>query len=58
MTGQGLRRIRLRLGLTQGQMAAKMGVPRETYNRWERRGPRALWEPIAKLAALLGRAGR
>lgn len=44
----------MRLGLTQGQMAKRMGnVPRETYNRWERRkGP--LWGPIARLAALLG----
>lgn len=48
----------MRLGLTQGQMAAKMGVPRETYNRWERRRSRALWEPVAKLAALLGQVGR
>lgn len=48
----------MRLGLTQGQMAAKMGgVPRETYNRWENRR-RPLWGPIATLATLLGKAGR
>jgi transcriptional regulator with XRE-family HTH domain len=56
LTGAGLRRIRLRLGLTQGEMAKRMGVPRETYNRWEQRGQRALWAPIGLLAKLLGRA--
>lgn len=57
MNGRGLRRIRMRLGLTQVQMAKLMGgVSRETYNRWENR-KRPLWGPIAKLASLLGRTG-
>jgi len=48
----------MRLGLTQGEMAKRMGnVPRETYNRWENRR-RPLWGPIARLAALVAKPGR
>jgi transcriptional regulator with XRE-family HTH domain len=36
MTGAELRRIRTRLGLTQVQMAARLGVTNTTVARWER----------------------
>jgi transcriptional regulator with XRE-family HTH domain len=55
VTGAGLRRIRKRLGLTQGEMAKRIGVSRETYNRWENR-QRPLRGPIAALAALMLKA--
>ncbi len=58
MSGAELKRIRLDLGLTQEQMAQRMGnVSRVTYNRWENRR-RPLWGPIAKLAMYVGLGSR
>jgi transcriptional regulator with XRE-family HTH domain len=36
LTGRELRNQRLRLGLTQQQLAMKLGVARNTITRWER----------------------
>jgi transcriptional regulator with XRE-family HTH domain len=35
MTGKEVKAIRLRLGLTQRELAAKVGVARNTVTRWE-----------------------
>jgi DNA-binding transcriptional regulator YiaG len=35
MTGKEVKRIRARLGLTQAQLAEKLGVARVTVARWE-----------------------
>lgn len=35
MTPEQLKSIRERLGLTQAQLAQRMGVERNTINRWE-----------------------
>ena len=51
MTGDQLRRIRKRLGLTQEVMAAKLGVSPNTVARWERNEV-AISEPAARLARL------
>ena len=36
MTATDLRRLRTRLGLTQAQLAERVGVPSNTIARWER----------------------
>lgn len=36
MTPTGIKRLRLKLGLTQLAFAKKMGVSFQTINRWER----------------------
>jgi len=41
-----LRRTRLRLGLTQGQLAKELGVARNTVTRWET-GARKIAPPVA-----------
>lgn len=50
MTGRELRRIRLRLGLTQAQMANKLGIARDSVGRYERDAAR-----ITKLVAIAAR---
>lgn len=35
MTGKQIRKIRLRLGLTQTQLAERLGVSRNSVTRWE-----------------------
>jgi DNA-binding transcriptional regulator YiaG len=35
MTGKQIQTIRLRLGLTQAELAEKLGVARNTVTRWE-----------------------
>ena len=53
MTGDELRRLRRRLGLTQVQLAERLGVTSTSVARWER-GERAISEPVARLVRLLG----
>jgi len=48
MTGAEVRRVRQRLGLTQVQLAAKLGVTENTLARWER-GSVGIGEPVARL---------
>lgn len=48
MTPDQLKSIRERLGLTQAQLATKLGVTRNTINRWEMG-----LHPIPPLAATL-----
>jgi DNA-binding transcriptional regulator YiaG len=52
MTAQQIKALRTRLGLTQGQMAERLGVARPTYQQWEygRRKPR---RPTLKLLEIL-----
>ena len=48
MTAAEVRRVRMRLRLTQAQLAAKLGVHEMTVSRWERgtgQGP----APVARL---------
>jgi DNA-binding transcriptional regulator YiaG len=52
MKGAELRRIRKRLGLTQVELADRMGVHWNTIARWERNVVR-ITEPSARLVRLL-----
>lgn len=52
MTGEELRRLRKRLGLTQAQLAERVGVTRNTIARQER-GESGIGEPLARLIRLL-----
>ena len=52
MTGNELRRIRDRLGLTQAAFAERLGVTPNTVARWER-DEVSISEPAARLARLL-----
>jgi transcriptional regulator with XRE-family HTH domain len=53
MTGQELRRIRKRLGLTQEQLAEQTGVTGNSIARQER-GEMGIRESLARLIRLLG----
>ena len=48
MTGEELRQIRKRLGLTQVQLAEQIGVTSTTLARWER-SEVGIGEPVARL---------
>jgi transcriptional regulator with XRE-family HTH domain len=48
MTGKQLKKIRGQLGLTQAEMAERVGVAPNTVARWER-GEIVIREPIARL---------
>lgn len=58
MTPADLKAARLALGLSQTAMAERLGIPRNTWHRWER-GSVAVEKPLLlalALEALLGRA--
>ena len=55
MTGQEVRRIRKRLGLTQAKFAKRVGVHLVTVSRWES-GALGIRESAAKLIRLLAKA--
>ena len=48
----GLRKIRTRRGLTQVQLAERLGVPQTTLSQWER-GASPNCEMIRRIAAVL-----
>jgi DNA-binding transcriptional regulator YiaG len=52
MNGQDLRKHRTRLGVTQAELAALLGVTANAVARWER-GERRIAEPVARLVKLL-----
>ncbi len=52
MTGTQLRATRLRLGLTQAQLAQRLGVQSNSVARLER-GERGISEPVARLVRLI-----
>ena len=52
MKGQELRHHRARLGVTQAQLADRLGVTANALARWER-GERRISEPVARLVKLL-----
>ncbi len=54
MTGEELRRIRARMGLTQAELADRLGVTPNTVARWER-DEVGIAEPAARLAQLLAK---
>jgi len=54
MDGTELRRIRKRLGLTQAELAAKVGVARNSIARQER-GELGIKESLARLLELLAK---
>ncbi len=55
MTGEELRRIRERLGLTQRQLAERLGVHWNSVARWER-NEMSIRETAARLVRLLAQA--
>ena len=55
MTGEELRRIRKGLGLTQVQLAERLGVTSTSVARWER-DEVGIGEPVARLTRLLASA--
>jgi transcriptional regulator with XRE-family HTH domain len=55
MTSKEVRAIRLRLGLTQAELAEKVGVARNTVTRWEL-GMLGVRESAARLMQLLAKA--
>ena len=54
MTGEELRKIRLKMGLTQVQMAEEIGVTSNALAMWER-DERKISEPVARLVSLLAK---
>ena len=52
MTGKGFKQKRGHLGLTQVQLAKRLGVTANAIARWER-GERRISEPVARLLTLL-----
>lgn len=54
MTGKEVRAIRLRLGLTQTELAEKVGVARNTVTRWEL-GLMGVRESAARLIQFLAK---
>jgi len=52
MEGKELKQIRLKLGLTQKQMAERIGLQRNTIARMER-SEIGISEPVARLARLI-----
>ena len=52
MTGKAFKQKRGKLGLTQVQLATRLGVSVTAVARWER-GERRISEPVAKLLTLL-----
>ena len=57
VTGDEVRKIRARLGVTQTQLAEWLGLTRNTVARWEM-GLRGIPEPTARLIARLAAEGR
>jgi DNA-binding transcriptional regulator YiaG len=57
MTGTGFKQKRGHLGLTQVQLAKRLGVSPNAVARWER-GERRISEPVARLLTLLCRMQR
>ena len=53
MTGEELRRIRMRLGLTQAAFSERLGIHPNSLARIER-GEMGMRESLARLARLLG----
>lgn len=47
MTGEGLRKKRLKLGYSKAEMARRLGIGRNTYARQERARQVYLWLAIA-----------
>ncbi len=57
VTGDEVRRIRKRLGLTQAQLAERLGVTASSVARWEQ-GVMGIRETAARLLRLLERTER
>ena len=55
MTGKGFKRMRRQLGLTQVQLAKRLGVSANSVARWER-SERRIFEPVARLLTLLSQS--
>ena len=54
MTGRELKTLRQQMGLTQKELAEKLGVPWNTVARWEV-GMRKIFEPVARLVHYLAK---
>ena len=57
MRGQELKELRKQMGLTQKELAEKIGVPWNTVARWEV-GMRKIAEPIARLVQYIAKEVR
>ena len=57
MTGQELKALRQQMGLTQKELAEKLGVPWNTVARWEV-DMRRIFEPVARLVHYLAKEVR
>ncbi len=57
MTAQELKDLRHQMGLTQRELAEKIGVPWNTVARWEV-GMRKIAEPIARLVHYIAKEVR
>lgn len=53
-SGAKFKEARLRAGLTQDQVAHKMGITNVAVNKWERRSRKPTADRIPQLAAALG----
>ena len=53
MLGEKLRALRLERGLTQVQLAEKVGISNNLYNKYEKKGVRPPYETIVKIASAL-----
>jgi len=52
--GHELKALRQQMGLTQAELAEKLGVPWNTVARWEV-GMRKIFEPVARLVQYLAK---
>lgn len=57
MEGSELRRLRMRAGLTQAALAAKLGVAPNSVARWER-DERTIAEPMTRLIRMMLESSR
>lgn len=57
MEGSALRRLRMRAGLTQAALAAKLGVAPNSVARWER-DERTIAEPMTRLIRMMLESSR
>ena len=53
-TGERIREARMRAGLTQADLARKLGISYQSIGQWERNGRNPKYETMQKIAEALG----